>query len=195
VQRRDELMAAVQRAPEAVAPQDEVLVSRPEGLSERVRVMVASIARRREQISTAARTGEWPPLASLEIKAQEEILALSAAASAELAALPASDASADEQVATLEKRRIELAARKAFVQSADAVREFVKNTREVQRFKSAEQAINTRAASKKAGELHAKHMTERYAQLVDEELQVLCFRRKKPCSRRGRARPRWRSRR
>jgi energy-coupling factor transporter ATP-binding protein EcfA2 len=72
------------------------------------------------------------------------------------------------------------AARKALAQAAGAVRDFVRNTREVQRFKSAESAINTRAASKKAGDLHAKHMTERYAKLVDDELRELCFQRPKP---------------
>ena len=57
------------------------------------------------------------------------------------------------------------------------VRQFVRNTLEYQRLKAAENAINTRAASNKAAELHAKHMTDRYADLVDHELRELRFRR------------------
>jgi energy-coupling factor transporter ATP-binding protein EcfA2 len=180
VQCCDELLAAVQRVPEAVSPQDEVLVVRPEGLAERLRLLAGALARRREQICEAAQSGEWPALASIDAKPLEEIRALSAAADASLAALPASDASAEEELAGLENSRRELAARKALAQAAGAVRDFVRNTREVHRFKSAESAINTRAASKKAGELHAKHMTERYAKLVDDELREPCFQRQKP---------------
>jgi hypothetical protein len=187
VARRDELLASVERVPEAVSPQDALLVARAEGLADRFGALAGAVARRREQIRAAVLSPKWPPLASIDAKPLEEIRALSAAADAELAALPASDASAEEELAAVENSRRELAARKALAQAAGAARDFVRNTREVQRFKSAEHTINTRAASKKAGDLHAKHMTERY--------ESCAFSGRSRCSRKRPTKPRSRSRR
>ena len=80
----------------------------------------------------------------------------------------------------LTQQRLELQTRKSLAESVDQVRQFVLNTLKYQRLKAAENAINTRAASKKVAELHAKHMTDRYAGLVADELLKLRFRCRKP---------------
>ncbi|HMI89025.1 MAG TPA: AAA family ATPase [Polyangiaceae bacterium] len=178
--RYDELVSRIKAEPPALSAQDEALVAQVEGLAARLRLLAADIMSRREAILGALNSAEWPLIVAVDSAALDEVRALSAQMEAEGAALPATDALANEQLAALEQQRGALASRKALAQSADAVREFVKSTLEYQRLSNAEGAVNTRAASNKAKELHAKHMTERYARLVDEELRGLCFRRQKP---------------
>jgi recombinational DNA repair ATPase RecF len=98
----------------------------------------------------------------------------------DLAALPATDADAEAQLSALERTVLELTTRRSVSESIGSVRIFIATTRERQRLAQAERAINTRAASVKASDLHKKHMTARYAELVDEELRELRFRRRRP---------------
>lgn len=178
--RYDGLLSRVDGTAPTLSAPDEALIAPVDGLADRLRALALDITTRRDAIRAALESDQWPVVTEIASAALQELRTLKAQADAERAALPSSDAQASEQLAALELQRRELVARKGLVDAVDALREFVKNTREYQRLSSADSAINTRAVSNKAKELHAKHMTERYARLVEEELCELRFRRQKP---------------
>jgi recombinational DNA repair ATPase RecF len=178
--RREEFRSRLDAAAPVLNAQDEALVVQIDGLAERLRVLGSNIDAQRRAIHASLTLDDWPAMPAVDIAALDELCGLCTRVDAERAALPATDEMAAEQLATVRKKRGELASHKALAEAIEAVREFVKNTREHQRLSSAEAAINTRAASNKAKELHAKHMTDQYARLVDDELRELCFRRQKP---------------
>ena len=150
------------------------------GQIDELRELIGVFSAQRDRVLASVESGEWSTLPEVENGALIHTRKLLADAEAELLAIPSSDEDAEQQVAELTQQRLELATRKALATSVDQVRQFVRNTLEYQRLKSAEHAINTRAASNKAAELHAKHMTDRYAALVNVELDDLRFRRLKP---------------
>jgi hypothetical protein len=178
--RREELRLRLDVAAPALSAQDEALLVQNAGMADRLRALAVSIDAHRGAIQASLSSGDWPAMSSIDVAALDDLRSVSTHIEAERAALPTTDAVAAEQLATLNKQRSELVARKALAAATEAIREFVKNTRQYQRLHSAETAISTRAASNKANELHAKHMTDRYARLVDHELRELCFRRQKP---------------
>lgn len=178
--RREELRSRLDVAAPALSVQDEAFLAQNVGLAERLRALVATIDSHRRAIQRSMSSGDWSAAPHVDVTALNALRSVCARIDADRAALPATDAVAVEQLAALSQQRGERAARKALAAAAEAVGEFVKNTREYQRLHTAEAAIDTRAASNKAKELHAKHMTDQYARLVDDELRELCFRRQKP---------------
>ena len=178
--RREELRSRLDIAAPTLSAQDEALLVQNVGLVDRLRALAANVDSRRNAIQASLISGDWSARPDVDIAALDDLRGACTRMNAERTALPATDAIAAELLAALNKQGGELAARKALAAAAEAVREFVKNTRESQRLHSTEAAINTRAASNKAKELHAKHMTDQYARLVDDELRELCFRRQKP---------------
>lgn len=177
---RDELQLRLDVAAPALNAQDEAFLVQNSGLAGRLRALAANIDAHRGAIQKSMSSGDSPAMPDVDIAALDDLRVVCTRIDAERAALPATDAVATEQLAALSKQRGELAARKALAAAIEAIREFVKNTREYQRLHSAEAAINMRAASNKAKELHVKHMTDQYAKLVDDELRELRFRRQKP---------------
>lgn len=180
LQQRDTLLAAVRQVPDSLAPEAESLVAQTDGLASRLRDLVAGASRHRDEILAYVKSGVAGDLAALDEDVLTSIRSLLASTDKELASLPASDADAEAERSRLINERDELSARRAVSEVVEAVREFVAKTAEYQRITAAAGAINTRAASNKANELHLKHMTGRYAELVDAELKELRFRRRKP---------------
>jgi ABC-type dipeptide/oligopeptide/nickel transport system ATPase subunit len=181
VQRIEALLTSVKEVPDSITPEDEALIATEEGLSERVTDLMLTLVSRRDIILSIVRDGTAPDqVPAFDETVLSALRGLYATAKRELTELPANYAEAEQAVGRLERRLLELRTRKSLSESMDEVRQFIAKTREYQRLKSAETGINTRAASTKAAELHTKHMTARYARLVDEELQDLRFRRRRP---------------
>lgn len=178
--RCEELRSRLDAVGPTLNAQDEALIVQVDGLADRLRALGATIDAHRETIQASLSSGDWHTMPAFDATALDCLRRLCEHVEAERAALPATDAVAAEQLAALSKRRGELTARKGLADAIEAVREFVKNTREHQRLSSVDASISTRPASNKAKELHAKHVTDHYARLVDEELHGLCFRRQKP---------------
>ena len=179
--RLDDILASVRSVPSSVTPEDAALISAEDGLPEGVDELITMLVTRRAaflaRVETQAEMPQFPPL---DQSALETLRRLYVVAKKDLAALPANDADAGLHVAKLEAQLAELSSRREVSKSVDDIRDFITKLREHQRLKHAESAINTRAASTKAGELHAKHLTKRYELLVDDELGELRFRRRRP---------------
>ena len=180
LRRRDGMVSALQQVPRSTSTDDVALLVSMEAQVDELRELIEVLSAHRDRVLASVESGEWSTLPEVENGALIHARKLLAGTEAELRAIPSSDEDAGQQVAELTQQRLELATRKALATSLDQVRQFVRNTLEYQRLKAAENAINTRAASNKAAELHAKHMTDRYAGLVDGELRELRFRRRKP---------------
>ena len=180
LRRRDEMVSALQQVPRSASTDDVALLVSIGAQVDELRELIGVLSAHRDRVLASVESGEWSTLPEVENGALIHAGKLLADTEAELRAIPSSDEDAGQQVAELTQQRLELATRKALATSVDQVRQFVRNTLEYQRLEAAENAINTRAASNKAAELHAKHMTDRYADLVDCELRELRFRRRKP---------------
>ena len=178
--RRDEMVSALQRVPRETNPDDLALLASVGAPGAELHKLIEVLSSHRDRVLASVDSGEWTTLP--EVKNVPLILTqkLIADTEAGLEAIPSSDEGAGQQVTDLTQQRLELQTRKSLAESVDQVRQFVLNTLKYQRLKAAENAINTRAASKKVAQLHAKHMTDRYARLVDDELLELRFRRRKP---------------
>ena len=180
LRQRDEMVSALQQVPRSASTDDVALLVSIGAQVDELRELIGVLSAHRDRVLASVESGEWSTLPEVENGALIHARKLLADTEAELRAIPSSDEDAGQQVAELTQQRLELATRKALATSVDQVRQFVRNTLEYQRLEAAENAINTRAASNKAAELHAKHMTDRYADLVDCELRELRFRRRKP---------------
>ena len=180
LRRRDEMISALQQVPRSASTYDVALFVSIGAQVDELRELIGVLSAHRDRVLASVESGEWSTLPEVENGALIQARKLLADTEAELREIPSSDEDAGQQVAELTQQRLELATRKALATSVDQVRQFVRNTLEYQRLEAAEKAINTRAASNKAAELHAKHMTDRYADLVDCELRELRFRRRKP---------------
>ncbi len=176
--------AAISRVngiPDALTPEDEAVLNTAPGVLSTVNESLAAIRGRRDAARTLLNT-RTPPvsLPALDDAALESLRHATDAVKTDLAALPATDADAQGQLQALERIVLELTTRRSVAESIASVRTFIAMTRERQRLAQAERAINTRAASVKASDLHKKHMTTRYAELVNDELRDLRFRRRRP---------------
>ena len=180
LRRRDEMVSALQQVPRSASTYDVALLVSIGAQVTELRELIGVLSAHRDRVLASVESGEWSTLPEVENGALIHARKLLADTESELREIPSSDEDAGQQVAELTQQRLELATRKALATSVDQVRQFVRNTLEYQRLEAAENAINTRAASNKAAELHAKHMTDRYADLVDCELRELRFRRRKP---------------
>ena len=180
LRRRDEMVSALQQVPRSASTDDVALLVSIGAPVDELRELIGVLSAHRDRVLASVESGEWSTLPEVENGPLIHARKLLADTEAELRAIPSSDEDAGQQVAELTQQRLELSTRKALATSVDQVRQFVRSTLEYQRLKAAENAINTRAASNKAAELHAKHMTNRYAELVDSELRELRFRRRKP---------------
>ena len=130
------------------------------GQVDELRELIGVLSAHRDRVLASVESGEWSTLSEVENGPLIHTRKLLADAEAELLAIPSSDEDGEQQVAELTQQRLEWTTRKALATSVDQVRQFVRNTLEYQRLKAAENAINTRAASNKVAELHAKHMTD-----------------------------------
>ena len=180
LRRRDEMVSALQQVPRSTSTDDVALLVSIGAQVDELRELLGVLSAHRDGVLASVESGEWSTLPTVENGFLIHTRKLLADTEAELRAIPSSDEDAGQQIAELTQQRLELATRKALATSVDQVRQFVRNTLEYQRLKAAENAINTRAASNKAAELHATHMTDRYADLVDCELRELRFSRRKP---------------
>ena len=178
--RRDEMVSVLQQVPRSTNPDDVALLVSVGAPGDELHKLIGVLSSHRDCVLASVKSGEWMTLPEVENAPLIVTQKLIADTEAELEAIPSSDEGAGQQVAELTQQRLELQTRKSLAESVDQVRQFVLNTLKYQRFKAAENAINTRAASKKVANLHAKHMTDRYAGLVDDELLELRFRRRKP---------------
>jgi energy-coupling factor transporter ATP-binding protein EcfA2 len=176
----DEIVAKIRAVPDEITPEDTAVLSDDSDLHERVRNVVAVLRTRRDTLLKAVQVSGSPDLPEVDPGALTTIRSLYAQTREAMKKLPQKDEDADKHVQQLEDELLELTSRRQLSDAVTDVRDFVSKMRERQRLKSAEGAINTRAASTKAGELHAKHVTDRYRKLVDEELGELGFRRRKP---------------
>ncbi|MGE3959256.1 MAG: AAA family ATPase [Vicinamibacterales bacterium] len=165
----------------SLAPEDAAILEGHAVVRSTVDAFLRTVKDRRDGMVALLSTRTTPPdFPAFETGALDAVKVLCESAKRELSSLPATDADADVQLKNLERTALELRTRKAVAESIEAVRAFIATTRERQRLSQAEGSINTRAASLKAGELHKKHMTARYADLVNEELRELGFRRRRP---------------
>ena len=180
LRRRDEMVSALQQVPISASTDDVALLVSIGAQVDELRELIEVLSTHRDRVLASVESGKWSTLPEVENGPLIHTWKLLADAEAEVLALPSSDEDAEQQVSELTQQRLELATRKALATSVGQVRQFVRNTLEYQRLKAAENAINTRAASIKVADLHAKHMTDRYADLVDCELRELRFRRRKP---------------
>ena len=180
MRRRDEMVSTLQQVPRSTSADDEALLVSIGAQVDELRELIGVLSAHRDRVLASVESGQWSTLPEVENRPLINTRKLLTDTEAELRAIPSSDEDAGQQVAELTQQCLELATRKALAASVDQVRQFVRNTLEYQRLKAAENAINTRAASKKAADLHAKHMTDRYTDLVDCELRELRFRRRKP---------------
>lgn len=181
LEKRESLLRSVRDIPDNTTPEDDAVLATVEGLPDRVRNLMTSLRSARDVILESARTGAAiPTLSPPDPSPVQALRGLYASLQQEMKQLPANDAESEAHISALERRKLELTTRRALSQSATEVIEFVRRIRQHLRLKGAETTINTKATSSKASELHAKHMTERYAQLVDDELRGLRFRRRRP---------------
>ena len=180
LRRRDEMVSALQQIPRSASTDDVALLVSLGAQVDELRELIGVLSAHRDRVLTSIESGEWSTLPEVENEPLIHARKLLADTEAELRAIPSSDEDGGRQVAELTQQRLELSTRKALATSVDQVRQFVRKTLEYQRLKAGENAINTRAASNKATEIHAKHMTDRYAELVDRELRELRFGRPKP---------------
>lgn len=180
-EQRDTRLNRLRSIPDAIAAEDRALVAADEALLSALESLLAAVRSRRDlALEFALSRRPMPAFDNLEPGALQALTELEVTLRAQLSELPSSDTEADLQVRELEQQVLELRTRESVSKSAEHIRDFVENMRKHQRLRNAENAINTRAASSKASELHSKHMTERYAALVDEELRELRFRRRRP---------------
>ena len=178
--RRDEMVSVLQRVPRSINPDDVALLVSAGAPGDELHKMIGILSSHRDRVLASVESREWTKLPEVENAPLIVTQKLIADTEGELRAIPSSDEGAGQQVTELTRKRLELQTRKSLAESVDQVRQFVLNTLQYQRLKAAENAINTRAASQKVAELHAKHMTDRYAGLVDDELRELRFSRRKP---------------
>lgn len=174
-------LSRLQSIPDALTPEDEAVLDTNPGVLSSVHASLASARTRRDAVRELFNT-RMPPvsLPAIDDAALVSLWHRADAVKSDLAALPATDADAVAQLRALERTVLELTTRRSLSESIGSVRTFIATTRERQRLAQAERAINTRAASVKASDLHKKHMTARYAELVNEELRELRFRRRRP---------------
>jgi energy-coupling factor transporter ATP-binding protein EcfA2 len=174
-------VAALRSLPTSLTPEDVAILEPTAAVHSIVDELVTTVNARRQAILALLTTRTTPrDLPPLDEGALDSIATLIEATKRDLAALPATDADAEAQLRTIERNALELKTRRSVADSIDAVRTFISTSRDRQRLAQAERSINTRAASLKASELHRKHMTARYAELVNEELRELRFRRRRP---------------
>lgn len=177
----DTLRKALESSSIRLTPEDEALL-----IGESVNVvpiteLLTTIVHRRDQflalMDDASKKVDLAPLDDAPLASLRELYAK---VQSELESLPKNDDEIQKQLKELRGKIDELTATKSLAGLAPELSEFVAKTREYQRLKNAESSVNTRKVSAKAGELHTKHMTERYRTLVDEELTELRFKRKRP---------------
>jgi ABC-type taurine transport system ATPase subunit len=182
--RVDKLITAVRSLPDAIAPEDEALLATEAGLAEHVAVLMRTLQARRDVLLELLenRNRERSPVAftSIDETSLQVLRELYTATQKRLSALPATDPEADDHIRQMERALLELTSRRTVNASLDRLNDFVAGLRAHQRLKTAHGVINTRAASSQAAALYARHMTDRYAALVDEELSGLRFRRRRP---------------
>lgn len=185
--RLERLVAGVKDIPDAMTPEDNALLASEDGLTEDVGRFLESLkARRGGILGQLPRTGVVVSRAALDAlppldeACVNRLRALYTAAKDQLAMVPLNESATAAHLQALEKQVLNLATRRELSLRIEEVRTFVKKAREYQRLRTAEASINTRTTSTKAAELHAKHLTDRYAKLVDEELRELRFRRLRP---------------
>lgn len=179
--RLDELVVKIRSVPDSVPPEDTAVIAEDESLVAQVHGLIAALASRRDGLlQMIQNNGPLVDESAVDLTALNAIRTLYGGTKRELMKLPVNNEEAASTLAQLEAQLLELNSRRALAESVDEVRDFVAAMRDHQRFKSARSAINTRNSSEKASELHAKHITERYTRVVDEELVALGFRRRKP---------------
>lgn len=185
--RREGLLGGVKGIPDAMTPEDNALLASEEGLTEGVASLLDALKLRRDRVlAQLSPTGVF--VSSAALKAMPPIdeacvirlRELYVSARAQLASVPTDESAVAAHVQGLEKRILSLTTQRGLSERIEDARAFVTKAREHQSLRNAEAGINTRATSTKAAELHAKHMTDRYARLVDDELRELRFRRLRP---------------
>lgn len=175
------LLDRIRGIPDAVTTEDRAVLGGDENVLTGIDSLMSTVRSRRDLVlDSALRETPIVPVDELDLSPLVALRELYVRLQGEISSLPATDEDARAHIERLEKDVLELTTRRAISQSVEDVRTFVARTREHQRLRATERAINTRAASNTASELHAKHMTDRYAAFVDEELRELRFRRRHP---------------
>ena len=140
--------------------------------------MIEMNVRRKIVLTDLLKDVEIPETGTLSEKPLTALREFYSTLQGELKASPTNEEEFRKHVGNLELQ--ELAIRKRLAEAAVDVRQFVSRMHEYRGLKTTAKAINTRIASKMASTLHDKHVTTKYASLVNKELKELRFRRKKP---------------
>jgi len=175
-----ELVDGIRTIPSVGTPEVSAVIA-DERITDLVGALRDEMTQRRDAVLEHLDDGRsLPSFEPLDRVALEALLRLQALTQAEVESLPPSDSEAQAARVAMRQREVELQAQKELSEVSQVVRAFIAGTIEQQRLQNAAGLINTRAVSAKATELHAKHLTDKYQELFNEELKELRFRRRQP---------------